>query len=216
MPGDEMPEEKDLLTEATLPFEERAKQRRYAQLSRFNIFLPPTGRVTLDGPDVKLLPRTIEGQYLLLLRIEASDDREGESDLSAIGAGPDVVHSGAVAGFPLPTLRYFVGAGSRPAIITLFRPTDNSSIPADVPVDFVWQENKAPQLVRLEIINAQDQEILSALLSPGVGFYRAPSWLRDRAAGGTLRWRVVTMEPDGQSGQVTPWRVLQLASGGVN
>ncbi|HEY7544533.1 MAG TPA: hypothetical protein VID27_06610, partial [Blastocatellia bacterium] len=42
-PGDELPTEFDLLSEAALPASERARQKRYTQLSRFNIFLPPTG-----------------------------------------------------------------------------------------------------------------------------------------------------------------------------
>ena len=109
LPGEELPEEKDLLTEATLPFEERATQRRYTQLSRFNQFLPPTGKVILPGPDVSRLPHNVDGTYLILLRLEASDDREADSSLTAINAGPDTVHSGAVAGFPLPVLRYVIG-----------------------------------------------------------------------------------------------------------
>src|SRR5207244_12432456 len=55
-PGDELPEERDLLTEASLPIEARGKQRRYLEISRFNIFLPPTGKVIVPGPDPKLLP----------------------------------------------------------------------------------------------------------------------------------------------------------------
>src|SRR5690606_10976638 len=45
LPGEEMPSRFDLLTEASLPLEERPKQRRYTQLARFNVFLPPAGRV---------------------------------------------------------------------------------------------------------------------------------------------------------------------------
>lgn len=51
------------------------------------------------------------GQYLVLLRIEATDDKEGDANLAAVGVGPGVVHSGAVAGFPIPPLRYFAGGG---------------------------------------------------------------------------------------------------------
>src|SRR5215510_4171540 len=72
LPGEVLPEDFDLLTEAPLPIEQRAQQRRYTQLSRFNLFLPPTGRYILAGPDVSRLPTTVEGPYLVLLRIEAS------------------------------------------------------------------------------------------------------------------------------------------------
>ena len=40
-PGDELPDNRDLLSEAALPVEERGTQRRYALLNRFNVNLPP-------------------------------------------------------------------------------------------------------------------------------------------------------------------------------
>src|SRR5690606_16986111 len=114
LPGEEPPTERDLLTEATLPVEERELQRRYTEVGRFSEFLPPSAgaRFVLRGPDPEAIPNDVEGLYQLLLRIEASDDTEGDSNLAAAGAGEGVVHSGAVAGFPIPPLRYFVGASS--------------------------------------------------------------------------------------------------------
>jgi hypothetical protein len=109
LPGQNPPTPDDLLTEATLPLDLRGTQHRYAEIERFDVFLAPTGRYTLAGPDPARLPTGVSGQYLLLLRIEASDDKEADSDLSAIGAGNGIVHAGAVAGFPMPTLRYIVG-----------------------------------------------------------------------------------------------------------
>ena len=94
LPGDEPPSETDLLTEATLPIEERAQQRRYTQLSTFNVFLAPDGKYTLPGPDRSRLPNDMSGEYLVLLRIEATDEKEGDSNLSIVGVGPGVVHSG--------------------------------------------------------------------------------------------------------------------------
>nr|MDQ6893880.1 hypothetical protein [Acidobacteriota bacterium] len=109
LPGDERPAGRDLLTEGTLPPEERLLQRRYTEVERFNVFLPPVGHFTLVGPDPSKLPTTVDGLHEVLLRIEASDDKEADSDLAAAAAGEGVIHSGAVAGFPLPVLRYFVG-----------------------------------------------------------------------------------------------------------
>lgn len=105
LPGDEPPAEQDLLTEATLPVEARAQQRRYAQLSRFNVFLPPTGKYVLAGPDTSRLPTNIEGQYQVLLRVEVSDDPDSGSNLAAVKSGEGFIQSGAVAGFALPVLR---------------------------------------------------------------------------------------------------------------
>jgi hypothetical protein len=59
LPGEQPPEDFDLLTEAALPIEQRAQQRRFTQISRFNLFLPPTGKYTLAGPDVARLPSTL-------------------------------------------------------------------------------------------------------------------------------------------------------------
>jgi len=100
LPGEDPPSEIDLLTEATLPIEERAQQRRYTQLSTFNVFLAPNGKYSLPGPEVSRLPNSVNGEYLVLLRIEATDEKESDSNLTVVGVGPGVVHSGAVAGFP--------------------------------------------------------------------------------------------------------------------
>jgi hypothetical protein len=113
LPGEELPTTDDLLTEATLPLERRGTQRRYTQLSRFNLFMPPTGTGVIPGPDPSRLPTTIDGVYYVLLRLEAASDKEGDSSLDAAGAGSGVVPSGAVAGFPMPVLRYVVGGAAR-------------------------------------------------------------------------------------------------------
>jgi hypothetical protein len=214
MPGEEPPTEQDLLTEASLPIEERARQRRYTQLSRFNVFLPPTGRYTLAGPDPLRLPRTLEGAYLILLRVEASDDKEADSDLAAVGVGPGVVHSGAVAGFALPVLRYFVGISgnqiaSQPVLL---RPENNALLSPQQPIEFLWSEPLGGTLVRLEVTDANGQPVLSALLPSEARFYRAPSWLGEkvRAGGGEMRWRVTVYDPQGRETGVTPWRLLRL------
>src|SRR5436305_12774199 len=103
-PGETAPEPRDLLTEATLPIEERGTQKKYTQLSRFNVYLPPSGKIVLPGPATWRLDESLDGLYLVLLRIEASDDKDADSDLASVGAGAGVVHSGAVGGCPLATL----------------------------------------------------------------------------------------------------------------
>ena len=141
-PGEALPSSRDLLPEAALPPAERAQQRRYTQVGRINVFLPPVGHHSLPGPEVEKLPASIEGQHMLLLRVEATDDREGDSDLSAAGAGQGTLHSGGVAGFALPVLRYYVGhAGSVAAVestadLDLLTPLQGAVIPAGKEVDF--------------------------------------------------------------------------------
>lgn len=211
VPGDEPPSVRDLLTEASLPVEERGLQKRYAQLSRFNVFLPPGTKYLLPGPDPTRLPSMVEGPYLILLRIEATDDKEADSNLSVVGdAG--IVHSGAVAGFPLPPLRYFVGSGvdsNAVGNVTLILPVEGAVRSLDRPVDFSWTEIEQAAFYRIELQSMKGDPIISAMLLPGVASYRAPSWLKEKVADG-LQWRVVALDQTGATLNETPWRKLKL------
>ncbi len=217
MPGEELPSDFDLLPEGSLPFEQRSNQRRYTQLNRFNIFLPPVGRFTLGGPDSARLPRNIEGAYLVLLRIEAGDDKEADSDLAAIGVGPDVVHSGALAGFALPVLRYLVGASeSRAATpLALVAPAEDATVNDPRSLLFTWIENQPGAFVRLEVTDRNEKPLLNSLLPVGTTYYRAPLWLRAKAVDGNLRWRVVMFDQIGRPIAATPWRGLRLGTSGT-
>jgi hypothetical protein len=210
MPGEEPPSARDLLTEATLPIEQRGTQRHYTELSRFNIFLAPNGKYTLPGPDPASLPVTVAGEYLLLLRIQASEDDAARSDLAGVGAGPGVVYSGAVAGFPMPVLRYFVGAGSGSASLNQLAPADNKSFAAGETIDFAWMEVVNAKIYRLEIIDADGKSILSALLPTDTGTYRAPSWLKERAGTDVLRWRVIALADNGEQLSESSWRTFSF------
>lgn len=219
LPGDEIPAPQDLLTEATLPVEQRGLQRRYTELARFNVFLPPSGRYTLEGPDPRRLPVATDGTYLILLRIEASDDREADSNLAAAGDGQGVVHNGAVAGFPLPVLRYTVGGATSDLAATrssaglaLVLPADNARVPHDRPLAFTWTEVDQGAFFRLEIETVDAQHVLSALVERGTGAYRAPSWLKDWAGDGRVRWRVAALSAAGKEIRITPWRNLELVA----
>jgi len=217
LPGEEIPNTRDLLTEASLPVEERPLQRRYAPVQRFNVFLPPTGRYTLPGPESSRLPTSVDGLHILLLRIEATDDKEGDSNLALAGAGTGIVHSGAVAGFPMPVLRYFVGSvegadlGSPDASLRLVLPAEEATLAAGQPPEFTWSESGAASLYRIEIVRPASGPLLEAILHPGVGAYRAPSWLREKAAEGIVQWRVLALGPAGETTAETPWRSLRFA-----
>lgn len=212
MPGDEPPAARDLLTEATLPIEQRGTQRRYTQLARFNVFLPARGQYTLLGPEPDKLPVRVMGEYMVLLRVEASDDVGAVSDLSQVDAGPGVVESGAVSGIPMPVLRYFVGAGALATLTQLTPSADRIFGPVGV-IDFAWMDVEAAKLYRLEITDPAGKSVLSALLSPGMGTYRAPSWLRERSGADVLRWRVIALDESGQQLAESPWRNLRFSEG---
>ncbi len=201
-PGEEPPKVEDLLTEATLPIEDRGIQRRFTQIERFNHFLPPAGKFILKLEDPKRIPILAEGQYILLLRIEATDDKESDSDLAALGVGGGVVHSGAVAAFPMPTLKFFISGKSEKIgwEETAFADLSESlSVKPNAPLVFNWKPLASAALYKLEIIDEQSKAILSAVLLSPVTNYRAPSWFwtrfKDRK---NLVWRVSAIDEDGK------------------
>ncbi len=216
MPGEELPTSRDLLTEATLPREERGSQRRYTELGRFNVFLPPSTRAfTLPGPDPRRLPTSAEGFYYLLLRIEASDDKEGDSNLASAGAGQGVVSSGAVAGFPLPALRYVVGGArtvggdAAPGDLRPLSPAEGAVVAA-AGTDLAWLDLPQADVYRVEFEDAGHRPVFSALVPRGIGAYRLPPVLRERAPDGDIRWRVVAVDAAGREIRNSAWRRLRL------
>ncbi|MCC7132966.1 MAG: hypothetical protein IT352_09980 [Gemmatimonadales bacterium] len=220
LPGDDPPTEEDLLTEATLPLERRGTQRRYQPLSRFNLFLPPNGAVTLPGPDPSRLPTLVDGVYYVLLRIEASQDKEGDSDLGAAGAGTGVVPSGGVAGFPMPVLRYLVGSGSaegagdavaHPAAIRLLAPSVDAILDA-AGASFSWDAHPAAAVYRIEFALARGRRVFAALVPAGATGYRAPPWLAEKIGDDELRWRVVGTDPAGREVTRSDWRAARFGT----
>jgi len=215
MPGDERPTDTDLLTEASLPAEQRGRQRRYAQLERFNVLLPPGGPYTLQGPDPSRLPTSTDGAYLVLLRIEATDDRAGDSDPGASGA---LLHNGAVAGFPLPVLRYLVGSATptpEPSgtdrTLRLLSPRAGATIAADSALVVQWSPDANARFTRVEFQTRDGTVLLSSVVRRGSTSYRVPPLLSERAAGQTIRWRVSTLGANGNVTARAPWRELLLA-----
>ena len=193
-PGEEAPAERDLLTEATLPVEERGRQKRFTQVARFDHFLLPTGKFVLPFEMPEAGPVLAEGQYILLLRVEAVDDKEGDSNLAALGVGNGVVHSGAVASFPMPSLKFFVSGGAPRAdwvTSALAAPADDALIAGGAPIVFTWRGHESAQTYLLEVTDAQGGLVLRAFVRPPVTAYNAPPWLKDQS--GPLRWTVTAL-----------------------
>lgn len=212
MPGDAEPTEEDLLTEATLPVERRLLQRRYTLIERFEVFLPPTGEVRVPGPDPRLLPRAADGAYKVLLRVEASDDKEGDSNT---GNGR-VVNSGGVAGFPLPVLRYYVGSGdgierlaAASASVRLFAPAADTAAKAEALLEFAWLETEPAELARLEI-EAEGRPVFGAVVRGGTGRYVAPPFFAAAQQGKALRWRIVAVDGEGRERARSGWQALRI------
>ena len=201
-PGDSDPEVNDLLTEATLPLELRALQKRYTTLSRFSQFVMPNSSVRIDGPDPALLDTRVEGPYQVLLRIEASDDKEANSE---IGNGA-LVKTGGVAGFPMPTLKYFVGdvANARNAApgsnagakaVDLMLPLTDTTVDASRAVTFEWIEVSGATSYRIDVESA-DKLIVTSTVQ-GTRYAPPPGWLAARVQGGAL-WRVTALDAGGR------------------
>ena len=214
LPGEEPPSAEDLLTEGTLPAELRGTQRHYTEIERFNVFLPPTGEVLLPGPSPDRLPVHGNGLYQVLLRIEASEDKEGDVDLGAAGAGTGILPTGAVAGFPLPVLRYFVGgAGSAGVAGTRFRllePAPDAGVTTGALLVFSWSQTASAVLYRLQVRGGDGEEVLSAVLQAGVASYAAPPFFAADHAGETVEWRVLSLDGGGDEVERTPWQRLRV------
>lgn len=209
-PGDEPPAEQDLLTEATLPIEQRSQQRRYTQLERFSVFLPPTGSFVLRGPDPSLLPSKVSGLYMVLLRIEPSADVESVSDLTEVGAGPASVATAGVAGFSIPPLRYFVGGASHLPVnaINLLSPKDMAAASPGIPVDLSWSEIPQGCLYRVVVIDPSNVILLTALLRPGLRAYRLPPWIWTKTEARSVSWSVEALDDNGDVVSKSEWRTL--------
>ena len=219
MPGDERPSPQDLMTEGSLPSAERGLQRRYREIERFNVLLLPTGRFTLPGPDPGRLPTSVDGSYTILLRIETSDDALSDTRVAG-AAGTTVIHNGASAGFPMPTLRYIVGAtGARvvplriPQSIRLRMPARDAVVAPDSALRLIWVDQPGAARYRVDVEGAANgANLLSAIVAPGIGQYDVPPFVLAKAGGSWVRWRVTALSAGGSDVSRSEWRRVQPRS----
>jgi hypothetical protein len=196
-PGEDPPSSQDLLTEGSLPPAQRGLQRRFREVERFNVLLLPTGRSTLPGPDPSKLPTSIDGSYVILLRIEASD--------------------GAAAGFPMPTFRYIVGAAeTRSAPLENLRsvqlrlPSADALVSPDSALTLSWFDVEGAARNRVEIERIADGvNVLSAIVTQGVGRYDVPPFVLAQVPSGKLRWRVIALDAQGSEAGRSVWRTVK-------
>jgi hypothetical protein len=204
LPGDAAPTQRDLLTEATLPLEERGLQRRYKQLERFDLFLQPNGKVFLPGPDPATLPTGSTGLHQVLLRIEATDNAAGTSFNNI-----SIVPAGGVAGFPLPIFRHTIVPKS--SQIALLQPNSNTQLPIGKQLRFSWQGIDGVSGYKLEV-KQSDRVIFSALLAANATSYTAPPWLQ-KTSGKNLNWQIKALKSDGSVLSESETRKLQFTGG---
>lgn len=217
-PGETLPTSRDLLPEASLPLEERGTQKRFTQVKRFNIYLPPVGRVVIPGPENQRIEKNAEGMYLLLFRLESVTDGLNQSNLQAVNAGTGTVNSGGVSGFAMPTLRYYVGTGG--VQVDQFNSVDYQLAPLDMAefgvsqqVVFTWPSVSLAKYYKLVIEDSAGSEMFSAITLQDTCSYRAPSWLLEKALTNQLRWRVTAVDTNGNTLNETPWRNVRILRG---
>lgn len=198
-PGEELPKGRDLLSEAALPIEERGTQRRYTLLNRFNVNLPPGGRYTLPGPENWRIDKTVEGMYLILFRVEASDASDSVSNI-----GSRSIATGAVAGFEMPTLRYYVGNSSNVDAEPITQRA-NVTESAALPITLKWKAVPDAKLYRLEIEDSEGSKLFSAIVLPTTNEYQLPSFIRELVTAKSLKWRVVAIGPDRKTLDESPF-----------
>ena len=213
MPGDPEPSQFDLLSEASLPAQERMLQKRYRLLSRFQKFLSPTGKTTIQGPDPKFLPNLEKGAYRILLRIEASNDVDSSSDTLA-----GILNSGGVAGFPMPTLRYFVGETDSHQTktyppLSLLLPHHKQTLNSDQ-IQFSWfelQDGKEVAIYKIEFYQptGDRKHIASALKKPGESSY-VPTKKILKKLNQPFLWRVVAINKQGKTLSSSQLRQLKI------
>jgi hypothetical protein len=213
-PGETLPTPRDLLPESSLPVEERGTQKRFTQIKRFNMFLPPVGRVVIPGPDNQSIEKNVEGMYLLLFRLESVADGLSRSDVQTV-SGTETLNSGGASGFALPTLRYYVGTGG--AEVDQFDTIDYQLAPADMAtyglsqqIVFTWPTVALARYYKLTIEDSAGSEIFSAITLRDTRSYRSPSWLLGKTLTNQLRWRVSATDADGKQLSGTPWRNLRI------
>jgi hypothetical protein len=200
------------MTEGSLAPWQRGLQRRYQEIERFNVLLLPTGRFTLPGPDPARLPTQVDGSYTILLRIEASDDGFGDTQIASGLGAPAIVHNGASAAFPMPTLRYIVG-GSRtraamsqvPQNVRLQLPFADALVAPDSALTLRWIVDRAAARYRVEIERVVDgANLLSAIVVGGA--YDVPPFVLAKVADGAVRWHVMALDAGGNAIGRSEWR----------
>ncbi len=90
-------------------------------------------------------------------------------------------------------------------------PDERAVLPADKPVDFTRTLIDNATTYRLEVEDLQGNPTISAILTTGIGAYRAPSWLKDRVRDTVVRWHVIAFGQAGKQIAQTDWRSLRFS-----
>ena len=132
--------------------------------------------------------------YLLLFRVEVSDAGNSVSNI-----GGDTIATGAVAGFSMPTLRYYVSNSSNTDIqqIAGINTEVDDLVTQTRPIVLSWKKIADAKLYRLEILD-EDKTVFTAMILPSSNEYQLPSFLRELVAAKPMKWRVTAVDDAGK------------------
>ncbi len=208
-PGDALPQQIDLLPESSLPVTQRGLQKRYAVLENIDVFLPPTGTAVISGPKVTLLPNDVIGPYQILFRVEATRDKEGNSE-----TGVGTVVSGGVAGFSMPVLRYYVA--SEDDVSETLRDAGLEKTLRLLPVKargekelfFNWIGIKHAAYYKFEL-KTDGEDTFVAIRKSGLDNYLPPPWIQKKLVSNVRSvWRVSAYNNSGKRIGRSAWQGL--------
>ena len=150
----------------------------------------------MPGPENWRIDKSVEGLYLLLFRVEASDAPNSASNI-----GGNTIPTGAVAGFAMPTLRYYVGNSSNTNIRQITKTNfDSGEIEIQLlPVILRWKAVENTRIYRLEISDETDKTVFSAVVLSSAKQYQLPSFVRGLVASKQLKWRVTALDEVGKT-----------------
>jgi hypothetical protein len=163
------------------------------EIARIDTFLPPSGKISLAGPEWARLPQDTPGAYTVRLEIERIVDRQGPAEIRMAAA--------------LPILRYWVGPETAMALTA---PEDGAALPPNTAeLRFV---TGARALYRLEITDTLEHPILRVLLPAGASSYQLPSWLGEKLGNSrAMNWRLTALTDAGEVESTTTWWSLVLS-----
>jgi hypothetical protein len=75
-------------------------------------------------------------------------------------------------------------------------------------VDFSWTEDRQALLYKLEIVDTSGTRSSRRCCSRAFNY--RPSFLREKATSGVVRWRVKVLDAEGREKRHTEWRELKL------
>lgn len=217
MPGEELPSSRDLLTEATLPFEERGTQRRYTEIGRFNVFLPRRAdRSSCPAPiraGCRPAPKAsttccCASRRATTRKATRTSRAQARARVSSTRA-PSPASRCPPSGYVVGGERTTTLDGGAPGDLRLLAPVDEAVVLSG-DLDLAWLELPQADVYRVEMADQAGQVLLSALVQRGVSAYRAPPFLKERAPGGQVRWRVVAIDVTGRELRSSVWRRLRV------